>query len=178
HAAGARVGLRDARADLPAGFVRVVDRAIAADPSARFDTAGAFEAALRESLGESAAAPAAALPPTPQTAEPRSSAVRIWARGGLIAASIAVLIVVAFVGWPALRRLGSRYASGSGIRAGAVRSIAVLPLAKLSRDPAEEYFADGITDDVIGTHRRLGGDNVISRPATTQPKGSRHTLPG
>ena len=177
HAAGARVRLRDARADLPAGFVRVVDCAIAADPSARFETAGAFEAALVESLGEPAAVPAAALPPTPQTAEQRSSPVRIWARGGLIAASIAVLIVVAFVGWPALRRLGSRYASGSGIPAGAVRSIAVLPLANLSGDPAEEYFADGITDELIGTLGRLGGVNVISRTSTMQFKGSPKTVP-
>src|SRR5205814_875914 len=145
----------------------------------RATTMDELEAALVESLGEAAAAPAAALPPTAptQAAERPSSAARIWTRAGLIAASIAVLIVLAFVGWPALRRLGSRYASGSGIPAGAVRSIAVLPLANLSGDPAEEYFADGITDELIGTLGRLGGVNVISRTSTMQFKGSPKTVP-
>jgi len=177
HAAGARVRLRDARADLPAGFVRVVDRAIAADPSTRFETAGAFEAALAASLSETAAAPAVALRPTPQAAEPRRRTARRWTRASVIVASIAAVIVLAFVGWPALRRLGSRDASGVGVPAGAVRSIAVLPLANLSGDPAQEYFADGITDELIGTLGRLGGVNVISRTSTMQFKGSTKTVP-
>src|SRR5438067_2332021 len=60
HADGAGVRLRDARADLPAGFVRVIDRAIAGDPSARYETAGAFEAALVETLGEASVPPVSA----------------------------------------------------------------------------------------------------------------------
>ena len=176
HAAGARVRLRDARADLPAGFVRVVDRAIAADSSARFETAGAFEAALAETLNEAAAAPTTVVPQMPHV-EPSSAAARTWARGTLVAASIAALIVLVFIGWPVLRRLGSRdAASGVGVPAGAVRSIAVLPLANLSGDPAQEYFADGITDELIGTLGRLGGVNVISRTSTMQFKGSAKTV--
>src|SRR5207244_296127 len=57
HADGAGVRLRDARADLPAGFVRVIDRAIAGDSSARYETAGALEAALVETLGDASAPP-------------------------------------------------------------------------------------------------------------------------
>lgn len=45
-----RRALRDVRPDLPEGFVRVVERAIAADPRDRFASAGAMEAALARTL--------------------------------------------------------------------------------------------------------------------------------
>ena len=179
HAAGAVVRLRDARADLPPGFVRVIDRAISADPSARFETAGAFEAALVETLNEGPVASSAPSITAPQAAKPSARAARTWARAGLVAATIAAVIVIAFVGWPSLRRLGSRErgSSSAGVPAGAVRSIAVLPLANLSGDPAQEYFADGITDELISTLGRLGGVDVISRTSTMKFKGSGKTVP-
>jgi eukaryotic-like serine/threonine-protein kinase len=46
------VTLRDARADLPAIFVRVVSEAMADDPEARFESAGAFEQDLLEALDD------------------------------------------------------------------------------------------------------------------------------
>jgi serine/threonine-protein kinase len=48
--------LRDVRADLPAEFIRAVERAIATDPQERHQSAGAFEAALARSLGSPEAA--------------------------------------------------------------------------------------------------------------------------
>jgi adenylate cyclase len=42
-------------------------------------------------------------------------------------------------------------------------SIIVLPFANLSNDPEEEYFADGITEDVITDLSRLPGSYVIAR---------------
>jgi serine/threonine-protein kinase len=53
HAAGNRTRLRDLRADLPAAFVRAVETAIAVDPAERYQTAGAFEAALERTVVES-----------------------------------------------------------------------------------------------------------------------------
>ena len=38
-----------------------------------------------------------------------------------------------------------------------IRSIAVLPLENLSGDPQQEYFVDGMTDELITTLARLGG---------------------
>jgi len=52
HSAGQRIRLRDARPDLAAGFVQVVDRALAANPLDRFESAGALEAALSSALGQ------------------------------------------------------------------------------------------------------------------------------
>jgi hypothetical protein len=47
HARGEHRRLRDLRADLPSAFVDVIERALAIEPVARFESAGAFEAALR-----------------------------------------------------------------------------------------------------------------------------------
>jgi len=43
------------------------------------------------------------------------------------------------------------------------RRVAVLPLASLSPEPADEYFADGMTDEVISRISRIDGLEVISR---------------
>ena len=72
HRRGTRTRLRDARPDLPADFVAVVERAIDADPAARFQTIGAFEAALAQFLGR----PPAPLPaPSPSNILIASAAI-------------------------------------------------------------------------------------------------------
>ena len=58
-----------------------------------------------------------------------------------------------------------------------IQSIAVLPLANLSNDPEQEYFADGITDDLITELARIRALRVISRTSVMQYKGTRKTLP-
>jgi TolB-like protein len=52
------VRLRDARADLPTAFVRVIERAIAFDPEDRYETSGAFEADLLRALDADPVRPA------------------------------------------------------------------------------------------------------------------------
>jgi serine/threonine-protein kinase len=43
------------------------------------------------------------------------------------------------------------------------QTVAVLPLSNLSADPEQEYFCDGITDDIIYALSRVPGLNVIGR---------------
>ena len=50
-------------------------------------------------------------------------------------------------------------------------SIAVLPFANLSDDPKQEYFADGITDDLITELSKVSGLFVISRNSAFAYKG-------
>lgn len=59
----------------------------------------------------------------------------------------------------------------------AISSIMVLPLENLSGDPAEEYFADGMTDALIGDLAQIGGLHVISRTSSMHYKGTKKSLP-
>jgi adenylate cyclase len=50
-------------------------------------------------------------------------------------------------------------------------SIAVLPFSNLSNDPEQEYFADGITDDLTTDLSRIAGSFVIARSTAFTYKG-------
>ena len=58
-----------------------------------------------------------------------------------------------------------------------IESIAVLPLENLSRDPEQEYFADGLTDSLITDLGKISTLRVISRTSVMQYKGTRKPLP-
>lgn len=57
------------------------------------------------------------------------------------------------------------------------RSLAVLPLANLSSDPAQDYFADEMTEELITQFCKLGDLKVISRTSVMQYKGTHKPLP-
>ena len=58
-----------------------------------------------------------------------------------------------------------------------IRSLAVLPLNNLSGDPSQEYFADGMTDELITELARIPNLRVVSRTSAMAHKGSRQPLP-
>lgn len=58
-----------------------------------------------------------------------------------------------------------------------IRSLAVLPLANLSRDPEQEYFADGMTEALITNLAKIRALRVISRTSAMRYKGTDKPLP-
>jgi TolB-like protein len=58
-----------------------------------------------------------------------------------------------------------------------IRSIAVLPLENLSGDPSQEYFSDGMTDELITELGQISELRVISRTSIMTYKGARRPLP-
>src|SRR5262249_22175258 len=58
-----------------------------------------------------------------------------------------------------------------------IRALAVLPLQNLSGDPAQDYFADGMTEEVIGRLSMIRGLRVVSRTSTMQFKNARPPVP-
>lgn len=58
----------------------------------------------------------------------------------------------------------------------AIQSLAVLPLENLSHDPEQEYFADGMTDQLITELARMGAVRVISRTSVQCYKRTRKSL--
>ena len=57
-----------------------------------------------------------------------------------------------------------------------IQSLAVLPLDNLSADPEQEYFADGLTDEIITDLAKLDSVRVISRSSVFRYKHSRKPL--
>ncbi len=57
-----------------------------------------------------------------------------------------------------------------------VRSVAVLPLKNLSGDPAQDYFADGTTDELITQLARVPGLRVVSWNSVVQEKDTKKPL--
>jgi TolB-like protein len=87
----------------------------------------------------------------------------------LVLSSIAVLALVGII--YLISRSRARDATRSKMT-----SMAVLPLANLSGDPEQEYFADGITDALITELGRISSQRVISRQSIMQYKGSKKPL--
>lgn len=59
----------------------------------------------------------------------------------------------------------------------ATNRIAVLPLKNMSGDPADEYFADGMTEEIISTITAISGLKVISRTSAMKYKNTEKGLP-
>jgi TolB-like protein len=60
---------------------------------------------------------------------------------------------------------------------GPIRALAVLPLANLSGDPQQEYFADGMTETLITTLAKIRSLKVISRTSVMHYKHAEKPLP-
>jgi len=73
-------------------------------------------------------------------------------------------------------RRGYRFIGPLWTGAGRIESLAVLPLENLSRDPEQEYFADGLTEALITNLAKISALHVVSRTSAMQYKGVHKSL--
>jgi TolB-like protein/DNA-binding winged helix-turn-helix (wHTH) protein len=101
----------------------------------------------------------------------RNSAVQRGLIAGLLGglAIVALVVLVEGAAWKQKWLGGPATAS--------VRSVAVLPMQNLSNDPDQEYFVDGMTDELITDLAQLHDLKVVSKTSIMQYKGTRKPLP-
>lgn len=100
--------------------------------------------------------------------------VRRWpVRAVVILVVAAIAVAAVFV--LATGRLRGRLFPGAAAQR--IHSIAVLPLQNLSHDPDQEYFTDGMTDELITNLAKVSGLRVISRTSVMRYKGTTAPLP-
>jgi serine/threonine protein kinase len=142
--------------DLPAELGRIIARALEKNRELRYQTATEIKAdLLRIEKGSERRA--------------RHSAFRRWAMGAtsaiVLAAAIAAVLQTA------------RERTAPDKAAQVVKSIAVLPLENLARDPNQEYFADGMTDELITNLSKVSSLRVIARSSVKEYKSRPRSIP-
>jgi TolB-like protein len=94
---------------------------------------------------------------------------RFLGRKRLIIAALVVATATAGVYWLAMRSKASSAVAP-------LPSIAVLPIENLSSDPEQEYFSDGMTDELITDLAKIRGLRVISRTSVLRFKKAKRPL--
>ncbi len=90
-----------------------------------------------------------------------------WRLALAVAAGVVLLAIACALFWRGL----------TSATAPKIKSIAVLPMKNLSGDPAQEYLADGMTEEIIGRLAGVHGLRVISRTSVMHFKESPLSLP-
>src|SRR6201995_5688046 len=156
---------------VPPVLQAVIEKCLDKDPSQRDRSGGevraALEAAATASRSERIPFAALALQETEQKTE--RSQTRLWYGVGIF---VVVVMLIAGGVWYMQKRQ-SRLAMAPG----AIQSLAVLPLENLSGDASQEYFADGMTDELITDLAQISALRIISRTSVMVYKGARKPLP-
>jgi serine/threonine-protein kinase len=134
------------RPETPEAARRVVERLLRKDPAERYASADELLADLTSGSG----------PKEPPKRRSR------W-----VAPIVVLILVVMALGgaWTAWHR-----------SAGPDRSIVVLPFVDMSADTDDEYFSDGLTEEIITRLASVPGLKVISRTSAMHYKGTRQPL--
>jgi TolB-like protein len=146
------------RKDLPAGLENIVFKALAKKPADRYQS--------MDELVEDLRSVAEGLQPV--------RAGSMFLRGRFLGLkkvlaypAMAGLLILAIIAWLMIFPK----------RGQAFDSIAVLPIENLTGDPAQEYFVDGATDELIGQLAQIGSLRVISRTSVMKYKALRKPVP-
>jgi len=137
----------------------VIAKCLEKDPANRYQSAAEVGVDLRRLSTSSSFVP---------THSPkRPGHLWVWTRAALAIAALIGLIVF----------LRPKPPAAIDNPAARINSIAVLPLENLTGDPAQDYFAAGMTEELINNLSKVSSLRVISRTSAMQYKGVHKPLP-
>ncbi len=147
---------------IPMVLQSVIDKCLNKDPGQRYRSAGEVRAAL-ETAGTASRTQKFLTVVTP--------APGFWNWKNVILLCAVTALAIGLGYW-----LQGRKNIRQAAVPGAIQSIAVLPLENLSGDPAQEYFADGMTDALITELSQIKKLRVMSRTTVMQYKHANKSL--
>jgi len=153
--------LRSVRPEVPAELEQLVLRLLAKKPAERPESM----AEVRAGLGVSSPSLEIALEPP---AAGRATRLGRWA-----AVAATLVAGVAFFALRPVPERGALQPAGGRLRP----SIAVLPFENLSRDPAQDYLAEGLTESLTTNLAKIGGLKVVSRTSAELYRSTAKPLP-
>jgi adenylate cyclase len=109
------------------------------------------------------------LEPGPAPRSPSSTPRRGRRRARAVVGVVAVVLLLSAGGWAGRRWLGTPESAGLALPDRP--SVAVLPFTNLSQDASQEYFSDGVTEEVITALSKISGLFVIARNSVFTYKG-------
>jgi len=154
---------RSLKPDMSPGLEAIIRRCLEKEPEKRYQSANQLAIDLRRLQTPGAGVTSVATAKFPSRR-----------RRGLIAAGSAVFCMLALLF--ALNVGGWRERLLRGVNQGPIESLAVLPLQNLSRAPDQDYFADGMTEELTTELAQIGGLRVISRTSTMRYKGTQKAM--
>jgi TolB-like protein/tRNA A-37 threonylcarbamoyl transferase component Bud32 len=152
-----------------AGLEEIFTKALQKEPGRRYQTAAELKADL-ERLKEE-------LPAGRGITLARYVRRRMARAIPYAAAAVGVIALLAVLLGLNVAGLRDKLKGRTGPTTPEIQSLAVLPLANLSDDPEQEYFADGMTEELIATLGKVSALRVISRTSAMQYKGAKKPLP-
>jgi eukaryotic-like serine/threonine-protein kinase len=147
--------------DVPVELERIISKALEKDRDVRYQSAAEMRADLKRLKRDTESG---------KTATLGKADTRTWPWLKPIIVAVLALALIAGVWLLRSRFYLARPASR-------INSIAVLPLENLSRDPEQEYFADGMTDALITDLSKIGSLRIISRTSVMHYKKTNKTVP-
>lgn len=147
---------------------RIILKCLDKNPARRYQTAKELLVDLRRLEGDSS-------PRSVSVSRPLSTS--LWNRTAAVAKYAVVAIAAAALVLTATNVGGWRDRFFGVSPAPKIHSLAVLPLENQSHDPDQEYFADGMTDELITELARLRAVKVISRTSIMHYKNANQSLP-
>jgi TolB-like protein len=155
------------RADAPPHLARILRRCLEKDPRDRYQTSRDVFNELRE-LREEMSLASRSLPLVDGGARSRGVGRK---RAGIAGAAAVALAAAAFIAVRSGVFRRAPPAAAAGAEAPPIRSIAVLPLDNYSGDPNQDFFAEGMTDELTADLATISQLRVISRGSAMQFKG-------
>jgi TolB-like protein/Flp pilus assembly protein TadD len=172
----------DAGADVPDSFLRVQWTRLPAGATPPAFTARV--ATLLDVPVVASPAPPSAEPPSAAAAPARLAAAAPLRLGLIAAAAVAVGLLVALIAWQPWRistgtpaaHAPPPSAPGGAATPGAEKSVAVLPFADMSEKHDQEYFSDGLAEELIDVLTRVPNLRVPARTSSFSFKGRATTI--